>query len=105
MKVDYIGPKQHPDVVGRFDRITLTYADGTEVILDGNETLKEEPLLRGSNGLCVYKKSAGSKTLRLVDGQGRGLARYPRGSARAGAADYGLHGIRAHAPAVRPERE
>jgi len=34
-------------VVGRFDRITLTYADGTEVILDGNESLKNEPFLRG----------------------------------------------------------
>ncbi len=54
VKVDYIGPKQHPDVVGRFDRITLTYADGTEVILDGNESLKDEPLLRGANGVTVW---------------------------------------------------
>ena len=48
VKIDYIGPKQHPDVVGRFDRITLTYADGTEVILDGDESLKDEPFLRGT---------------------------------------------------------
>ena len=34
VKVDYVGPKQHPESVGRFDRITLTYDDGTEVILD-----------------------------------------------------------------------
>ena len=54
VKVDYIGPKQHPEAVGRFDRITLTYADGTEVILDGNESLKGEPLLRGSNGVTVW---------------------------------------------------
>ena len=54
VKIDYVGPKQHPDVVGRFDRITLTYADGTEVILDGNESLKGEPLLRGSNGVTVW---------------------------------------------------
>ena len=52
--VDYIGPKQHPEVVGRFDRITLTYADGTTVILDGNESLKGEPFLRGSNGRTVW---------------------------------------------------
>ena len=38
--------------------------------LDGDETLKEEPLLRGSNGLCVYKKGAGSTTLRLKDANG-----------------------------------
>ena len=73
VKIDYQGPKQHPDVVGRFDRITLTYADGTEVVLDGNESLKEEPLLRGSNGMCVYKKAPGGKTLRLVDGSGKEL--------------------------------
>ena len=54
VKVDYVGPKQHPDVIGRFDRITLTYADGTEVILDGDESLKEEPLLRGANGVTVW---------------------------------------------------
>ncbi len=70
VKVDYFGPKQHPDVVGRFDRFVLTYDDGTEVILDGDETLKDEPLLRGSNGLCVYKKGEGSTTLRIKDANG-----------------------------------
>ena len=54
VKIEYVGPKQHPEIVGRFDRITLTYADGTEVILDGNESLKDEPLLRGSNGVTVW---------------------------------------------------
>ena len=54
VKIDYVGPKQHPDVVGRFDRLTLTYADGTEVILDGNESLKNEPFLAGSNGVTVW---------------------------------------------------
>ena len=47
VKIDYVGPKHHPEVVGRFDRITLTYADGTEVILDGDQSLKNEPFLRG----------------------------------------------------------
>jgi len=70
VKVDYIGPKQHPDVVGRFDRFVLTYADGTEVILDGNNSLKNEPLLRGSNGVCVYKKAKNTKTLRIKDNTG-----------------------------------
>ena len=54
VKIDYIGPKQHPECVGRFDRITLTYADGTEVILDGDESLKDEPFLRGSNGVTLW---------------------------------------------------
>ena len=88
VRVDYQGPKQHPDVVGRFDRITLTYADGTEVILDGDESLKEEPLLRGSNGMTVWPvgkldgKPVGSWTAEwiaktqyfgLVDGNGKRL--------------------------------
>lgn len=70
VKIDYIGPKQHPEAVGRFDRLTLTYDDGTTVDLDGDESLKEEPLLRGSNGLCVYKKASGGKTLRIKDANG-----------------------------------
>jgi predicted dehydrogenase len=70
VKVDYVGPQQHPDVVGRFDRFVLTYDDGTEVILDGNGSLKNEPLLRGSNGVCVYKKSKESTTLRIKDNSG-----------------------------------
>ena len=73
VKVDYIGPKQHPEAVGRFDRLTLTYDDGTTVDLDGDESLVDEPLLRGSNGLCVYKKAPNGKTLRLVDKDGKEL--------------------------------
>ncbi len=70
VKIDYRGPKQHPEAVGRFNRITLTYADGTTVDLDGDESLRDEPLLRGSNGLCVYKKAPDGKTLRLKDANG-----------------------------------
>lgn len=73
VRVDYLGPKQHPEAVGRFDRITLRYADGTTVALDGDESLRGEPLLRGSNGLCVYPKPRDGVTLRLVDGRGREL--------------------------------
>jgi hypothetical protein len=70
VKIEYFGPKQHPETVGRFDRFILTYADGTEVVLDGDETLLEEPLLRGSNGVCVYKAQKGGKTLRIKDSKG-----------------------------------
>ena len=70
VRIDYIGPKQHPEAVGRFDRLTLTYADGTTVDLDGDQSLMEEPLLCGSNGLCVYPKAKDGKTLRLKDGDG-----------------------------------
>ncbi|MBQ6136112.1 MAG: Gfo/Idh/MocA family oxidoreductase [Kiritimatiellae bacterium] len=70
VKIDYRGPKQHPEAVGRFDRITLTYADGMTVELDGDESLRDEPLLRGANGLCVYPKAAGGRTLRIKDPNG-----------------------------------
>jgi len=73
VRIDYIGPKQHPETVGRFDRISLRYADGCEVILDGDESLTGEPLLRGSNGMCVYPAAPGGKCLRLVDGSGKEL--------------------------------
>ena len=73
VKIDYKGPRQHPECVGRFDRITLTYDDGTTVDLDGDETLTGEPLLRGANGMCVYPKAKGGKTLRLVDKNGKEL--------------------------------
>ena len=56
--------------MGRFDRIILTYDDGMTVTLDGDETLKGEPLLRGANGLCVYPKAKGGKTLRIKDNKG-----------------------------------
>jgi len=64
VKIDYKGPKQHPECVGRFDRITLTYADGTEVILDGDESLKGEPLLRGDKA-CVWPRDP--KTIKNLD--------------------------------------
>ena len=70
VRIDYDGPKQHPETVGRFNRITLTYADGTVVMLDGDETLKDEPLLRGSNGVCIYKRAPEGKTLRIKDNNG-----------------------------------
>ena len=66
VKVESVGPKQHPDVVGRFDRITLTYDDGTEVILDGDESLKDEPLLRGANGVTVWP--AGKLDGKVING-------------------------------------
>ena len=54
VKVEYKGPVQHPEVVGRFDRITFTYADGTVIVLDGDESLKKEPFITGSNGMTIW---------------------------------------------------
>ena len=73
VKIEYFGPKQHAEVVGRFDRFVLTYADGTTVTLDGDETLTDEPLLRGPNGWCVYPAKPGTNLPRLVDADGNDL--------------------------------
>ena len=70
VKIDVIAPKQHPEFVGFFDRFVLTYADGTELVLDGDVSLRDEPLLRGSNGVAVYPKAFGGKTLRIRDNTG-----------------------------------
>ncbi|MCL2104146.1 MAG: Gfo/Idh/MocA family oxidoreductase [Kiritimatiellaeota bacterium] len=50
VKVEIDAPPQHPDAVGSFRRITLTYADGCQIILDGNDSLKGEPFLEGPKG-------------------------------------------------------
>ena len=71
VRIGYQGAKQHPEAVGRFDRISLVYDDGTEVLLDGDESLVDEPLFRGSNGVCIYRKPKGAKTFRMVDADGR----------------------------------
>jgi len=70
VKVEYVGPPQHPEAVGGFDRITLTYADGTELVLDGNDSLSDEPLICGANGLGVYPKLPDGKTFRVRDANG-----------------------------------
>lgn len=71
VRVDYKGPRQHPEVVGRFDRITFTYADGTVIILDGDSSLKKEPFITGSNGITVWpvKRADGKVTMWTNPGQ------------------------------------
>ena len=86
VKIEYKGPKQHPEVVGRFDRITLTYADGTEIILDGDESLKKEPFLKGTKAtVWPYRlpdgsirswtthKQAANQMFRMFDASGKEL--------------------------------
>ncbi len=56
VKIAYVGPKQHPEAVGRFDRITLTYADGSEIVLDGNGSLRAEPFIKGDRAAVYPRK-------------------------------------------------
>jgi hypothetical protein len=50
IRVDVDAPPQHPEAVGSFRRITMKYADGTEIILDGDGSLRGEPFISGPNG-------------------------------------------------------
>ena len=50
VKIEIDCPPQHPDAVGSFRRITYTYADGCQIILDGNDSLKDAPFLEGPKG-------------------------------------------------------
>jgi myo-inositol 2-dehydrogenase / D-chiro-inositol 1-dehydrogenase len=46
--------EQHPDAAGSFRKITLRYADGTEIVLDGVNTTGDVPYIEGPKG-AVYK--------------------------------------------------
>jgi myo-inositol 2-dehydrogenase / D-chiro-inositol 1-dehydrogenase len=50
IRVEVDAPPQHPEVVGSFRRISMKYADGTEIILDGDGSLEKEPFISGPNG-------------------------------------------------------
>ena len=71
VRVDYEGPRAHPEAVGKFRRITLTYADGDRIILDGNETLTDRPFVTGSNGAKLYAGKKDGAGPRIVEPNGR----------------------------------
>jgi myo-inositol 2-dehydrogenase / D-chiro-inositol 1-dehydrogenase len=50
VKVEVDTNDQHPDAVSSWRRIVLTYADGTELHLDGDGSLKDKPFLEGPKG-------------------------------------------------------
>lgn len=49
VKVEIDAPQQHPDAVGTWRKITYTYADGCQIILDGEGTT-EAPYIEGPEG-------------------------------------------------------
>jgi len=50
IKIEVDCPPQHPDAVGSFNKITYTYDDGCQIILDGNNSMKDAPFLQGPKG-------------------------------------------------------
>jgi myo-inositol 2-dehydrogenase/D-chiro-inositol 1-dehydrogenase len=66
IRVDVDAPPQHPEAVGSFRRITMKYADGTEIILDGDGSLKGEPFISGPNGKLWPRMKSDIKDLDKV---------------------------------------
>jgi myo-inositol 2-dehydrogenase / D-chiro-inositol 1-dehydrogenase len=50
IKVEVDTDDQHPDAVSKWRRITLTYEDGCQIVLDGDNSLKGEPFIQGPTG-------------------------------------------------------
>ena len=56
VKIEVDAPQQHPDAVGTWHKITYTYADGCQIVLEGEgyESQGKVPYIEGPNGK-VYK--------------------------------------------------
>jgi len=50
VEIEIDAPQQHPDAVGSWRRITYRYADGCEIILDGEDRDKDAAYLEGPDG-------------------------------------------------------
>ncbi len=50
VRIEVDAPQQHYDAVGSWRRITYTYADGCQVILDGENKDKDAAYIEGPNG-------------------------------------------------------
>ena len=50
VKIEVDAPQQHYDAVGTWRRVTYTYADGCQVILDGENSDKDAAYIEGPNG-------------------------------------------------------
>lgn len=50
VEIEVEAPQQHPDACGRWRRIVLRYADGCEIILDGENQQKDVPFIEGPEG-------------------------------------------------------
>ncbi len=50
VEIEIDAPQQHPDAVGSWRRITYRYADGCEIILDGEDRDKDAAYIEGPDG-------------------------------------------------------
>jgi predicted dehydrogenase len=71
VEIEADAPQQHPDAVGSWRRIWMRYADGCEIILDGEGRDKNAPFLEGPDG----KLFRGFKS--DIPNLGKKLAQFP----------------------------
>jgi hypothetical protein len=50
VEIEADAPQQHPDAAGSFRRIWIRYADGSQIILEGERNDAEIPFIEGPNG-------------------------------------------------------
>ncbi|MBN1939666.1 MAG: Gfo/Idh/MocA family oxidoreductase [Candidatus Aminicenantes bacterium] len=50
VEIEADAPQQHPDACGRWRRVTMRYADGCEIVLDGENKDVSAPFLEGPKG-------------------------------------------------------
>lgn len=50
VEIEVEAPQQHPDACGRWRKIVLRYADGCEIILDGENQRRDVPFVSGPEG-------------------------------------------------------
>jgi len=50
IEIEADAPQQHPDAVGTWREVRLKYADGCELILDGDGSKKDAPFIEGPDG-------------------------------------------------------
>jgi len=50
VEVEADAPQQHPDACGAWRRVTLRYADGCEIVLDGENREADIPFIEGPSG-------------------------------------------------------
>lgn len=68
ISVEIDAPQQHPEAVGTWRRITYTYNDGCQIILDGENKDKEAKFLEGPDGwLNKGMESSIPNVLGLID--------------------------------------
>jgi myo-inositol 2-dehydrogenase / D-chiro-inositol 1-dehydrogenase len=72
VSVEADAPQQHPDAVGKWKRITFTYADGCRIILDGEGKDVNAPFIAGPQGK-LYSNFVKDPGFNVLDVMSRNL--------------------------------